>query len=414
MNATRSRTTIHSFLETTTLEDLLFYAAFALFSIAEIVESTDFIRVFSALDGICTALLYFSAAMLIIRLAALRASHVQWVLVLIVCVISGILYKLYGFQYPLWIFLFVISGKGVNLKVIAEITLLIAGVLTAVTIFACYVGVLENYVMYATDTRALRNSMGFLHPNRLGERIAEICIAYWYLQGSAHRGRVIVVCLISTTYVYFVSNSRTSCVVFILLILAVALYPLLARAPRVSVCACSIAVAVVVAASFYFMACYDPSNNFMVGLNELLTGRLNLMHSSYKYALPSILGNDYSGAPIVGYTVATGTASHFIVDNAYSHLVLLYGLGATALFLFLTIAVYHRCFLQRTFPFALLGLTVLLVSGFVENFTLDIQYNFFLLLIADAVYARGMFLQRGGDDLKASDLSYVADRSGHR
>ena len=379
---------LQRYLETTSLEDFLFYCAFIFFSFAEILSSTAFVNTISALGYLCTALLYCSVAMLLIRLAILRASHFQWVVVLLICALAGVLYKLYGLQYPLWIFLFVVSGKDVDLKLIARITLALAGVLTFITIMSCYIGIIENYTMLATDTRAVRNSMGFSHPNRLGERMAEICIAYWYLHAEDKKVQVFLLCFVSALYVNAVSNSRTSCLVFAALIFAMFFYPLILKMPRLSIFVSVVFIAFVVVASFYLMAGYNPANSFMYNLNNLLTGRLHLMNVSYKYAAPSLFGNDYSNAPIVAYSVATDSQLHFLVDNAYAHLVLRYGIVATVLFFVLILLVYYRCFRRQSYSLALLGLTVLLLVGFVENFTLDIQYNYFLFLICGVVWAK--------------------------
>lgn len=386
MNAERSRTSIRTLLERTTIEDFLFYCAFAIFSCAEILKDTAFVKVITGLTPFCTALLYCAAAMLVLRLFILRASHFQWVAVLAICALAAVLYKRYGLQYPLWIFLFVVAGKGIDLRTVAKINLVINIVLTVITITSCYAGIIVNYTMMETGTRSIRYSMGFTHPNRLGQRFAEICIAYWYLHAKEHRGRVIALCLASLLYVNFASNSRTSCIVFVILILASLLYPVLERRPQLSVCACGVAVSLVAGFSYFLMVCFDASNGLMAELDQLLTSRLKLMKICYQYAGPSLLGNDYSGAPVLAHTVATHSEIHFLVDNAYGHLILLYGIIATTLFLLLIFAVYRYCYKQRIFPLALLGLTVILCSGFVETFALDIQYNYFLLLVADVLY----------------------------
>lgn len=380
------RKSLVSLLKENTIEDFLFYFAFVCFSIAEILSTTAFTTVVPLLGSACNALLYCSVGMLLLRMLIVRATNAQWIAVLVIATLVAFLGMRYGFQYPFWIFLFVISGRGVNLRTLAKITLVLAGTLTALTLLACYMGFLENYTMVATDARAVRNSMGFMHPNRLGERIAEICIAYWYLNVNEHKGRVVILCLISLVYVYLVSNSRTSCIVFAALIVAALVYPLLARFPRFSILGCCALVVLVVAASFFLMAEYNPLNMYMADLNELVTGRLHLMNASYSYAPPSLFGNDYSGAPVMGYTVATNSEYHFVVDNAYAHLILLYGIVATVLFFMLIGLVYVHYYREQRFPVALLGLTALLAVGFVENFTLDIQYNYFLFLISEIVF----------------------------
>lgn len=382
----RPRRSLINLLMETTVDNFLFYFAFVCFSIAEILVTTAFITVVPLLGRACNVLLYCSVVMLFLRMLIVRATSAQWIAVFVIAVLAAFLGMRYGFQYPVWIFLFVVSGRGVNLRTLAKITLVLAGTLTILTLLACYAGFLENYTMVATGARAARSSMGFTHPNRLGERIAEVCIAYWCLNVDKHKGRVVTLCLVSLVYVYLVANSRTSCIVFAGLIVAALAYPLLAKYPRLSILASCALVTLVAGASLFLMAEYNPLNKFMTNLNDLVTGRLYLMNASYRYAAPSLFGNDYSGAPVMGYTIATGREYHFVVDNAYAHLIMLYGIVATVLFFLLIGLVYLYFYRERRFPVALLGLTVLLAVGFVENFTLDIQYNYFLFLISDVIF----------------------------
>lgn len=400
MNMYKTQLSFRHFFETTSLESFIFYCSYSCFSIAQIVTQTYFIKNINGLYSFCTALLYLSIALLLFRLALLKVSNSQWLVVLTICAFGFLLYELYGFQYPFWIFLFVVSGKDVDLRIVAKITLLLAGTITTLTVLACCFGILANNIMQVDGARGVRNSLGFTHPNRLAEYLSEICIAYWYLNYFNHKWRTIALCLASTVFVYAVAGARSSCIVFILIIIVTLLYPILAEMPRVAIFSCGVAALLVVILSFFFMANFNPLNGFMASLNSLLSGRLKLAHSAYSYASPSLLGNDYSGAPVVGHTLNGNIQYHFMVDNAYAHLVLLYGVIATVVFFLLVCSVYYRCFQKRIFPLALLGLTTLLIVGFSENFTLDIQYNLFLFLISGAIYQNNSDLWWGIDQKK--------------
>lgn len=369
------------------LVDFLFYLAFACFSVGEVLTTTAFLVLYPFLGAFARGMVLVAAPLLAMRIILLRQSAGQWLLTIVLLVFSALTLFYSGIQYPFWIFLFVAAGKGIDLKIIAKITLVVVTFMSVVTILSCYAGVLENYTLQETGERELRNSMGFLHPNRLGERLAEICIAYWYLNYNKHKARVIALCSVLMLYVNFVSNSRTACIVFALLIIGTLLYPFLSKFSKMSVLISGIVVAALVFASFYYMIEYDPNNSFMVSLNQTLSNRLSLMHGSFGYATPSLFGNDYSDAPVVGYTVSAGGDHHFVVDNAYSHLLLLYGIVPTALLFVLISLVYIKFFREESYPISLFGLTIILVVGFVENFTLDIQYNYFLLLISEVIFA---------------------------
>lgn len=388
MNALRTYSYINTQLERISVEKSLFYSAFTCFSFSEILSATAFTTAYPILGTLCYGLLIVSAILLILRLIMLEITKCQWILVVLLGLLASVVVIVYGFQYPFWILFFIVSARGIDLKTLARITLVLAAFFVLACALACYVGVIENYKMYSAGSRAVRNSMGFAHPNRLGEYIAEVCIAYWYLRAGKRNGRVIALCIVSLLYVYYVANSRTSCIVFIAIILAVIFYPFLKRNPRFSILLCGSLATFVVLVSYFFMVAYDPGNSYMSALNGQLSGRLYFMNTSFTYAPPSLFGNDYSNAPVMAYTLATNSEYRFVVDNAYAHLVLLYGVAVTVLMFALIGLVYRHYYREQLFPIALLGLTILLVVGFVENFTLDVQYNYFLLLISNVIFLK--------------------------
>lgn len=389
-----------SFLELlgeTPLENFLFYLAFVCFSFAEVLSTTAFVVKYAMLAKVCQAMLYAVIPMLLARMLLLRETKRQWIVSLMVFALVAYIYLRYKFEYPFWIFLFVFAGKGANLKKLAKITLVLVSILTVASVLACYAGVIENYVIRASGDRVARSAMGFTHPNRFGERIAEICIAYWYLQAQAHRGRVIALNLVALLLVNSVADSRGSSIVFAMLIVAAFLYPLLSRAPRLSVALCGATVVAVILLSYYLMVAYDPGNVLMASLNVSTSGRLSLMNESYRYSGLSLFGSDFSHAPVVALHYLDGSDVHFLVDNAYARLVLLNGLVPTALLLVLLLLVYTKQFKKQCFTLSLLGLSILLAFGLVENFPLDIQYNYFLFLISDVVFERSEASKRGAD-----------------
>ena len=140
----RPRRSLINLLMETTVDNFLFYFAFVCFSIAEILVTTAFITVVPLLGRACNVLLYCSVVMLFLRMLIVRATSAQWIAVFVIAVLAAFLGMRYGFQYPVWIFLFVVSGRGVNLRTLAKITLVLAGTLTILTLLACYAGFLEN------------------------------------------------------------------------------------------------------------------------------------------------------------------------------------------------------------------------------------------------------------------------------
>ena len=365
----RSENSIYRWLGKTTIEELLFYLAFTLFSIAEVLQTTAFTERFAALNTVCGGMLVLTAVLLAFRLLLLRENGRQWIASLVGFALILVIFFLKHFDTVFWLFLFVFVGKDADFKKLAKITLVVVTLITVVSILACYLGIVQNYVTDSGE-RGLRSAMGFKHPNRLAERVAEICISCWYLYSTKYRWRVIALNL-----------------VFAALILAVFIYPLLMRFPKIAASASLILIVGIAAVSFYLMVAYTPADAVMAEFNRLSSGRLSLMNQSYEYAGLTLFGADFTYAPVVATHYLDNSEVRFLVDNSYARIFLYNGLVTTILLFALIAAVYLRHIKERRFTLALLGLTIVLAFGFVENFMLDIQYNYFMFLASEALFA---------------------------
>lgn len=370
----------------TTLEEFLFYAAFTLFSIAEVVQTTAFTERYSVLNAACRDVLILAAVMLAFRVVLLRESGWQWMVRFVGFGVIAVIFVLKSFDTVFWLFLFVFAGKNADLNKLAKITLLVVSIITVISVMACYAGVIKNYVLFSSD-RGSRSAMGFRHPNRLAERVSEICIAYWYLNSVEHRWRVIALNIAALLFVGYVAGSRGSSVIFAALILAVFIFPILSRFPKISAGASFILIIGIAALSFYLMVEYTPDNAFMSGFNQLLSLRLSLMNQSYEFAGLTLFGADFAHAPVVGTHYLYGTDVHFLVDNSYARILLYNGISASILLFVLIAVIYLRHIKEQRFSLALLGLTIVLAFGFVENYMLDIQYNYFMFLASGLLFA---------------------------
>lgn len=381
----RSGNSIYGWFGKTTVEELLFYMAFTLFSIAEVLQTTAFTERFAALNTVCSGMLVLTAVLLAFRLLLLRENGWQWIASFVGFALILVIFFLKHFDTVFWLFLFVFVGRDADFKKLAKITLVVVTLITVVSILACYLGIVQNYVINSSE-RGLRSAMGFKHPNRLAERIAEICISCWYLYSTKHRWRVIALNVAALFFVNSVADSRGSCIVFAALIFAVFVYPHLKRSPKFAASASLILIVGIAALSFYLMVAYTPSNAFMAEFNRLLSRRLSLMNQSFDYAGITPFGADFTYAPVVATHYLYNTEVRFLVDNSYARLFLNNGVVTTVLFFVLVAAVYLRHIREQRFTLALLGLTIILAFGFVENFMLDIQYNYFMFLASEALF----------------------------
>ncbi len=384
------------------LSEAAYYLAFCLYFISCAFGRTKFTEFLFVPIPTLQSLMQACALMLLFfKFVAQRASFKGWCIAAFVVLVGFATWRQSGEGWLFWCFLFIVCAYGVRLRPLAWAALSLSLAVFLLVVSFAHLGVIENII--STRAGVVRCAMGFAHPNSFGLYLLIICFSFSVLRFGKNPLPDILLIAVTDGLNLAVADSRT-CVLLSLVqvFLLLVFYFVRGEASRRFMRKVFIAgVLLVVALSFYFMVAYDPSDSIHFALNSALSGRLRLAHGYYEMQPFTLLGSTFkSFAPIYW---DNGEPYTFVVDNAWCHLALRYGLVPTALLLGGFFAMLFRLCDQKKWNALLFGFVLMSVYGFCETLGIRVECNFFLY----ALGAELLFTSRAGVELSGSkELEY--------
>lgn len=151
-----------------------------------------------------------------------------------------------------------------------------------------------------------------------------------------------------------------------------------------------VAVFIVIIVSAYLMIAYDPSNPIQFELNKLLSGRPRLANGYFEMQPITLFGSDFSGLPPIYWE--NGVPSAFVVDNAWCHLLLRFGLIPAFCFLFGYIAILIKAVRQGWWNSIFFGLVLMSIYGLCETLGIHFECNYFLFAVGAELLYTNVFM----------------------
>lgn len=366
------------------IAELLYYVAFCIYLFDTIISRTKFESVlFVSADTFSDMVQILVLGLLFFKVVFQRASFSQWVFSLVVVGVGFVSWRQSGEGWLFWLALFIVCGKGVDYKNLAKITIVETTLMFLLVIAFALAGAIENYELVRHGVT--RYAMGFVHPNFLGLYLLLIGISLAVLRFEKSSAPTILFLLFALFLNLFWADSRASAVVSVLLIALLLVFRLVktARMRRVlSVCFLFLALAIV-ASSLVLMVVYSPSNSILSAINSMLSGRLYLPHAYYEMGGLTLFGQNFDVYNPIYWE--NGKPSYFVVDNAYCHLLLRYGIVLTLLFLMAFFALYIKLIKDNHWDALFFGLVAMTIYGTMETLGIRIECNYFLVAIAPLI-----------------------------
>lgn len=300
--------------------------------------------------------------------------------------------RLSGSRVLFWIFLFIISARGMSLIPVSFV-LLCAILLVAVFAFSGFAtGTITDYILNTVGGRGIRHSLGLTHPNTLAMFFFVLYFASMTLKRWKVRAVDICICFIFMCFEYFITGSRTVTFCFVAVLIASVYIFISPHLPqhfkKIVSLVCSrgtlalsvISIAISIAALFL----YDPKQAYWRSLNRLASQRLELMHGYYSDYGLTVLGRTYNNANTFTFSVR-GDPITFVVDNLFARMILLYGvlLGIIVIVGLLICQVKLLNGPQSIYY----GFSLFIVIGLVEKFGQQLDIDYFLLAIGTIIYS---------------------------
>lgn len=383
------------------IANIFYYVAFALYLALSFFKRTTFECIlFMAVDDFDLFATTVVVLLLLSKMLARRIRFSGLVVASIMVVVGFVSWRESGEGWLFWLFLFVACGEGVSLRRIAFIVFAVNLSLMTLTVVCAQMGMIDNVVMFRIEGE-IRYSMGFVHPNSFGASLLAVCLSLSVLRFGKNPVPSIIVSIFAAVLSMVLADSRTPAILVILQAFLLALFYMVRgergrRALRVSLLVTAGAALLL---SLYFLLFYNPSNTVHHALDSFVNGRFSLSNAYYELSSFSLFGNDYSSySPI--YWDMNGVTNQFVVDNAFCHIVLRFGVVAGVLFAFGYASLLIAAGRDKRDDLSF-GLAVMALYSIEETAGAMVDINFFL------VAAAGLVVYKSGEHGLGSVLKPV-------
>jgi len=276
-------------------------------------------------------------------------------------------------------FIFMISSRNVDGRLINKIYLFISAGLMILIIFSALKGLIPNYVYFRDGLS--RASLGIIYPTDFAAHVFYILASLAYLRKDKFNWKDFLFMVGISYWVYLQTNARLNFICSLLL--AIGMY--LAKWDRKNRLQKITWLAPIIGATLmiFLTYIYNPGSQFLNLLNQLLSGRFSIVNEViHEYGIhafgSNVLQNGLGGPS--GLNFNTLFSKYVFIDSSYLRLLLMYGVVS----LIVTIVIISKMVKKTTDRYLLVILLVIFISGAIENHMLELAYNpFFLILFTE-------------------------------
>lgn len=359
----------------------LYYIAFGIYCTAYWLSFTTF------KPGVLATVAYLiSLLLLAVRLYSQEYTKAQLAKIAAISLIVLISWLTSDDKSMVMLLGFIVAGRGVDFRRLARTTLVCVSLVMVVTVSSCLLGQIGSVNEVRTNG-ALRMSLGFTHPNRLGAALLSLVVSCAVL---LHMKRAWLLALLASATValnVLICDSRSS----VLGTMICCLVFWLARPSRGETRRTQILqtmtyyiIIIIITMSVISMLCYDAGNVVMRTINNALSGRWELAYFTFHQYPPTLFGQSFENA-----SVFLNSFQEVLVDNAYARAILVFGWVPGCLFLAAFIHMFQHSKRQEALPVWFLPALVYAVYGVTESQTLHFAVNYSLIGMTSLIFKNG-------------------------
>lgn len=266
--------------------------------------------------------------------------------------------------------IFLVYFLGIGLIISSEIILMLTGVL--------------KDIAYFREIGEYRHSFGAVYPTDFACSILFVCLALWSILKKTYCiiGVVVLATLIFFQLLY--THTRNTELVMGISIVLIVLYSLVYKRSD-AICRLKV-VSFSLKYSFFLLSLlsiglgyfYDSSNLFLEYLNDLLSGRLSLVHSALQNYGITLMGQHIVLVGNGGSLVVN--EGYNFIDSSYCLLLIRYGLIAFVIFTVMYIYTQKRFLANENLKLSFV-LLLIAIHSFTEHHYIEFFYNPCLLLL---------------------------------
>ncbi|MBQ9022117.1 MAG: hypothetical protein IJ113_08950 [Eggerthellaceae bacterium] len=366
-------------------EECLFYFAFTLCTFTTLMMRTTYSTVAGFDKDSFEFLAYALVALLLLgKLILDRETSWRYALAWALVILAFVTYWFANQWRVSVLFLFIAAGKGVSLKRLAALALVIQATVLLVTVSFAMAGKLYSFTVWRETGEGWipRLSYGYSHPNMLGQVFLTIALSFAVLRFPRFNLGDVLVYVVLAAAAGMLVMARTATAGIVLAGVLAALSPFVMRTPqrqhRMALLAC-IAFCFAAVFSYFMMLCYSPDVGLMASLDRVLSTRFSLAHRFFEVFPPQPFGRSIMA-------VKLGDFAQESPDNLYAYMLLKQGIVPTLVLGALVLAVYVRAIRTKAWSAALMGLMVFAIAGIMEMYAVNFTLDFFLIACAWLLY----------------------------
>lgn len=352
-----------------------YYAVYAVWLVATIVLNSTDLRYATDASRVFTVVQVAVVCSLALIALLQRYSYRSLALIVLCLIVFGLSWQIAKWRFLLVSFMFIITFERCNVAHLAKVTFasLIVGI--ALVIGMSYFGMVIDSVVYREGLA--RHTYGFNTSNTLGMYLLEIAAAWvvFHWERISFRSYLVLAVFFFVSYFLCGSRSMIACGFVLLVMVAIARNSdrssrLLKVSPWLIVVLCIV--------SLYMAVWY--TNRFAL-IDSLSSTRLSQMHSFYSVYGFSLFGRY---VPYADNERIDGMRLN-VVDNAYGHVAILFGLIPLILFVVLYFLTMKKAVRENCLPIIVV-LATFAILGLFETGLYRIQFNFALTAIGYLVF----------------------------
>ena len=358
-------------------ENSIFYFTYTLLLICSIMSNVKFLMSF------IPYIKYFAFGLMILFFV-IRIKKMSLKIIIISLIIITVLmvsYIITGDNNILLLYLLILIYPGEDFEKFIKKDIIIRVVLCTIVIILYNMDLTNNYFMYRPDGR-IRSSMGFAHPNNFGMYMFTICADYVYLNYQKFKIKNYLVILIMALLIYFVSNSRTSVIGLLLLLVLIFLSQKLKIKYLYNNFFKFIIInlpIIFIALTLIFVNLYNNHNEFVIKVNEILSNRIFYASSFLNEYDINLLGNKINYISTQEAKLISERAS--VLDNSYLSLVLNYGILTFIIIYYLLRKIINTAYEKK--DGAMLSIiTVYVLICMIESILYKYQFDIYIMYFA--------------------------------
>lgn len=284
------------------------------------------------------------------------------------------------------VFIIAIAYGDIELKKFIKLDVIIRILFMFTVILLYNIGLTENYFMFREDG-TIRSSMGFAHPNNFGQYLLVVCADLVLLRFEKIKFIDYIYLFCSIFLINHFSNSRTSQVCLVVLIIAIILLK-----KRIDIMNFKLVRVIIINSfliftiiSIFLANSYKANESWAIKLDGLVSNRISYASRFLEYYDIKLFGNEIE----MKYTqeARANGEQPWVLDNSYLVILLRYGIIAYIIIYLIMLTITRELYKKKEYVIIMLWF-IFGINAIFENTIFKIQFNTLLVVLASLLYRK--------------------------